>query len=452
MFTVKAYSQQDPLWKNKKLGFNPQTTIGKMGCLLTDLAMVAAGFGFDETPATLNQKMVALGENVGFIGEKIVPAAIPRVLPGMIFRSFLRCPTTPAPMERIDAALADGWPVIVELDYDPKPGLQNHWVVLYDKQDGDYLLQDPWPFPPAAGPVRLSKSRFVFAGTAEKIITAVVWMEGPRAPVNKPEGAVRVYTTVNGLALRSQPVIDPANLIKRAGLLEELYSLEPVDDTLFKVGTANQWLHVQDTGGIQAYTAAWYLNTKREVPGEPPALPPLAPGEPLRVYTSVDQLALRSQPLISEETLLKRLPMGCELISLEPPADAVRKVGTLNVWLKVKDPDGKEGFVAAWYTTVLPPVGLGPVEVPPAGPDSPQEPPAEDFFVITTVPALALRTQPQISPETLIKRVPFLSRLLVLEAEESARQKIGGNGLWLKVRDPDNVDGFIAAWFVKPAA
>ena len=117
MFTVKAYSQQDPLWKNKKLGFNPQTTIGKMGCLLTDLAMVAAGFGFDETPATLNQKMVALGENVGFIGEKIVPAAIPRVLPGMIFRSFLRCPTTPAPMERIDAALADGWPVIVELEF-----------------------------------------------------------------------------------------------------------------------------------------------------------------------------------------------------------------------------------------------------------------------------------------------------------------------------------------------
>ncbi len=46
MFTVKPYSQQDPQWKNRQLGFNPKTTIGKMGCLLTDLAMVAAGFGF----------------------------------------------------------------------------------------------------------------------------------------------------------------------------------------------------------------------------------------------------------------------------------------------------------------------------------------------------------------------------------------------------------------------
>ena len=452
MFTVKPYSQQDPQWKNRQLGFNSQTTIGKMGCLLTDLAMVAAGFGFNETPATLNQKMVALGPNVGFYGELIVPAAIPRVLPGMIYRDFMRCPDVPAPMERIDAALAAGWPVIVELDYDPKPDLQNHWVVLYDKQGGDYLLQDPWPFPPEVGPVRLSKSRFAFAGTAEKIITAVVWMEGPRAPVNKPEGAVRVYTTVDGLALRAQPVINSENLIKRVALLDELYSLELVDATLFKVGTANQWLHVQDTEGVQAYTAAWYLNTKREVPGEPAAPPPITPGEPLKVYASVDQLAMRSQPFVSEQTLLKRLDIGCELTPLEPPADVVRKVGTLNLWLKVKDPDGDEGFVAAWYTTVVPPVGLGPVEVTPPVAPPPEEPPAEEFHVITTVPALALRTQPQILPETLIKRVPFLTNLLVLETEAEARKKIGGSGQWLKVRDPDNNDGFIAAWFVKPVA
>jgi hypothetical protein len=450
MFTVKPFSQQDPQWKNQPLGFNPQTTIGKMGCLLTDLAMVAAGFGFNETPATLNQKMVALGVNVGFIGELIVPAAIPRVLPGMVFRDFLRCPDTPAPMERIDAALAAGWPVIVELDYDPKPDLQNHWVVLYDKQGGDYLLQDPWPFPPGTDPVFLSRSRFAFAGTAEKIITAVVWMEGPRALVNKPVGAVTVYATVVGLALRTQSVIDPANLIKRVGLLDELYSLEPVDDTLFKVGVANHWLHVQDTEGVKGYAAAWYLNTRREVPGEPPAAPPITPEAPLSVFASVDQLALRSQPVVSAETLLKRLPVGCELTTLEPPADVVRKVGKLDLWLKVKDQEGDEGYVAAWYTTSIPTVGLGPIAVTPPEPAPPEEEPPKDFHVVTTVPALGLRAQPQILPETLIKRVPFLTKLLVLETEEEARRKIGSNGQWLKVRDPDQDEGFIAAWFVKP--
>ncbi len=396
--------------------------------------------------------MVALGANVGFIGELIKPVAIPRVLPGMVFRDFLRCPNTPAPMDRIDAALAAGWPVIVELDYDPKPDLQNHWVVLYAKQDGDYLLQDPWPFPPEAGPIRLSKSRFAFAGTAEKIITAVVWMEGPRAPVNQPPGSVRVYAIADGLALRSQPVIDPANLIKRVALLDELYSLESVNDTLIKVGTVNQWLHVQDADGVQAYTAAWYLNTKREVPGEPPAQPPNTPDAPLSIFASVDQLALRSQPQVSDETLLKRLPVGCQLTSLELPADVVRKVGVVGSWIKVRDPQGDEGYVAAWYTTTVPHVGLGPVEVTPSNPVPPVEPPAPDFYVVTTVPALALRTQPQVTPETLIKRVPFLTKLLVLETEAEAREKIGGSGQWLKVRDPDHDEGFIAAWFVKPDA
>ncbi len=452
MFTVKPYSQQDPLWKTLQLGLNPQTTIGKLGCLLTDLAMVAAGFGFNETPASLNQKMAALGENVGYQGELIIPAAIPRVLPCMIYRDFLRCADTPAPMAQIDAALAAGWPVIVELDYDPKPGLQNHWVVLYAKQDNDYLLQDPFPFPPEAGLVFLSKSRFAFAGPPEKIITAVLWMEGPRAPVNQPAGSVRVYAITDGLALRSQPVIDPSNLIKRVALLDELYSLEPVNDTLIKVGTANQWLHVQDAEGFQAYAAAWYLNTKREVPGEP-ATPPLStPDAAQHIYASVDQLALRSQPQVSDATLLMRLPIGCELTPLEPAADILRKVGVVDSWINVKDPQGDAGYVAAWYTTLVAHVGFGPVEVPLTTPAPPADLGPPDFQVVTTVPALALRTQPQVTPETLIKRVPFLTKLLVLEAEEVAREKIGGSGQWLKVRDPDQDEGFIGAWFVKPAA
>ncbi len=140
------------------------------------------------------------------------------------------------------------------------------------------------------------------------------------------------------------------------------------------------------------------------------------------------------------------------MTTLEPPADVVRKVGVLDLWLKVKIPAGDEGFVAAWYTTVVQPLGLGPVGIPLSAPPAPVEQPAKDFHVITTVPALALRTKPQISPDTMIKRVPFLTKLLVLEPAEEARQKIGGSGQWLKVRDPANDDGFIAAWFVKPAA
>ncbi len=443
MFTLQAFSQQDPRWKNVPLGLNPQVTIGKMGCLLTDLAMVVNGFGFDETPLTLNQKLVALGENGGFRGELVIPAALQRILPGMIFRDFMECRSQAAPMERIDAALAAGWPVIVELDYDPQPGLQNHWVVLTGRQAGDYLLQDPWPYPAAASQ-RLSTSRYAFAGSVEKIITSVLWLEGPRQSAAKPNGAISVFTTVEDLALRSQPQILPDNLIKRVPLLSELYSLESVEVTLIKVGVLNQWLQVQDDHGVQGFAAAWYLNTRREVPGQPLPLPTIPVGQPLKVYTNVDQLALRSRPLVAPETLLKRLPQGCALVVLESAADAVRKVGTLDLWLHVSDPAGEQGYVAAWYTTLTPYVGLGPAIVPLAA-----TPPVVEQFLLTTVPSLALRSRPQMAEDNLLRRLPFETRLQVLESPRSTRAKVGAPGQWLRVKDADGQEGYVAAWFVR---
>ena len=326
--------------------------------------MVSTGFGYNETPASLGQKLVALGPNVAFIGALVVPAYLPRVLPGVVYRDFMECRNTPAPMERIDAALAAGWPVIVEVDYSPKAELQSHWVVLYEKQNGDYLLQDPWPNPPDTAPVFLSSSRYAFAGGPAKIITSVVWLEGPRPPVNKPAGAVSVFVIVDGLALRSQPVIDPQNLIKRQPLLAELYSLEPVDLTLQKVGTLNQWLNVQDADGAQGFVAAWDLNTKREVPGPAPiSLPPA--GQPFKVYANIDQLALRSQPVVDPATLIKRMALGAELTVLDPPEQAAAKIGVVDAWLNVQDPAGDQGYAAAWYLSLSAPVGLGPVVAPP---------------------------------------------------------------------------------------
>ena len=56
---------------------------------------------------------------------------------------------------------------------------------------------------------------------------------------------------------------------------------------------------------------------------------------------------MRSQAVISDATLIKRLPLGTELTVLEPNAEA--KIGRNDQWLKVKDPAGTEGVVAAWF-------------------------------------------------------------------------------------------------------
>ena len=65
------------------------------------------------------------------------------------------------------------------------------------------------------------------------------------------------------------------------------------------------------------------------------------------------------------------------------------------------------------------------------------------------MPALALRSQPVISPDTLIKRLALGANLLVTEPAPGALAKIGANDQWIQVRDPDNTAGYVAAWYVK---
>lgn len=433
MFAITRFSQMDPRWKDKQLGNDPSLTIGSHGCLLTGLAMVTAGFGFDVTPVTLNELLIGLGPNVGFQGGLVIPASLPRVVPGMIYRRYVSARSTPAPVAEIRASLAASLPVIVEVDYAPAPGLQTHWLVLYDLKGDDFCAQDPFPYPPETSDVLLSQSRFAFAGSLENIITAAIWLEGPRPAVTKPPGAVSVFTTVDQLALRTQPFIDPSNLIKRYPQGTELYSLKPVDVTLQKVGIVNQWLQVQDGSGAQGYVAAWYLDARQPAPPQTGAV--------LRVFASVDQLALRSSPVIGPDNLVKRLPFGSELVILDDVPAAQAKIGVLNQWLKVREPGGQTGYVAAWYVSVQAQPALGP-GTPPGGSA------ASDLRVRPHTAGLALRSLPRIAPETLMLRLDLGSVLIVLEPRAEALPKVGMPGQWLLVRDPAGHTGYVAAWYV----
>ena len=60
-FNLVYLSQQDPQWKNDVLGFasDPKDTIGYVGCALTSVSMLLSGYGFPETPQSLNQKLKA---------------------------------------------------------------------------------------------------------------------------------------------------------------------------------------------------------------------------------------------------------------------------------------------------------------------------------------------------------------------------------------------------------
>jgi len=63
-------------------------------------------------------------------------------------------------------------------------------------------------------------------------------------------------------------------------------------------------------------------------------------------------------------------------------------------------------------------------------------------------PGLRLRAQATTASDTLAFEAPG-ALLTVLEPETTARPKIGVNGQWLRVRDANALEGYVAAWYME---
>jgi hypothetical protein len=109
--------------------------------------------------------------------------------------------------------------------------------------------------------------------------------------------------------------------------------------------------------------------------------------------------------------------------------------------VNVKDDLGHNGYTAAWFVEVAP---VSDDDVPPV-----VDPGQMTVYVASTVggSGLRLRSAPNTSA-SILKNLPVQSAMLVLEAADTARPKIGVVNQWLNVRTPDGTEGFVAAWFV----
>jgi hypothetical protein len=374
-FNLVRYSQQDPLWKNNKIGDGPDT-IGYVGCALTCLAMYSSGWGLTETPATLNLKLRASG---GFKGEAIVWSAITKFHPELRNTGLTLCMNTAAPLDEIDSALAAGNPVIVEVDFSPAAGLQTHWVLIYAKQADDYLIQDPWPSPPETQPVTLM-GRFAQGKPLQRAIKAVAWYEHgspssptPSTPLPPPIATDLVLdvrpTATAGIKLHIAASGDSiANYAEMPGM--QLDVIEDKAGALAKLGQFNQWIYVRDPNGHQGYVSAAYVQiasagsstTPEPVPAStPPAEPaPSVPDStppasaPQRMQVVVIQsvgtrgLAIRQQPSPGAEKVNNE-SAGARLTVLEPSDTAIPKIGKVGQWLAVKATNNRRGYVMAQY-------------------------------------------------------------------------------------------------------
>jgi uncharacterized protein YkwD/uncharacterized protein YgiM (DUF1202 family) len=280
-FNLVRYSQQDPVWKNIKLG-DSNYTIGTSGCTLTSMAMYLSGFGYAETPQTLNKKLLDEG---GFMNGALVWGVVSTLYPQVKFDNLIICRDSDAPLSQIDSSIAAGQPVIVEVDSSPAAGLQTHWVVLYAKNGADYLMLDPWPYPVDGSPVTLG-SRYSYGKSIKRSITAVAFYQstpaGEGTPGTTPPATVETNMYIQviagltdpGLRLRAGPSTSTAILGHEASGTR-LHVIEPESTAQPKVGVYDQWIHVRDPNGMEGYVAAWYIElTSPPAPQPPPTTPP----------------------------------------------------------------------------------------------------------------------------------------------------------------------------------
>ncbi len=408
-FQLVRYSQQDPSWKTNIIGGGPDT-IGYIGCALTCAAMYCSGWGYTETPATLNLKLKSRG---GFINEAIVWGVISQFHPQITCTGLTICGNNAAPLSQINASLAAGNPVIVEVDYSPDAGLQTHWVLVLAQQGNDYLIQDPWPYPPETQQVTLM-SRFSQGKPLAYAIKAVAWYQcsagapipapAPSVPATPPTPSTPTSPTVPatplpapvstdltvtpvaaasaGIKLHTAPTPDSlANYAEMPGVY--LSVIEPKAGAMAKIGQSNQWIYVRDPNGQQGYVAAWYVQAV-SVPVSTPAPAPVPAGVPstpstpstppvpsvpstpstptttppasvpdrfqVTVVQSVGAagLSVRAQPSLGADKVNNEVA-GARLTVIEPASTALPKIGQAGQWLAVKATNNQRGYVMAQY-------------------------------------------------------------------------------------------------------
>lgn len=138
-----SYGQRHVAWAKKMLGKSTKYTIGGSGCLITAYASALTDAGKKMNPGELNDWLVS---NNGFAADKegqivnFVYAA-PDKLGVLKFVERVICWDTDAPMATIKQFLDAGDFVLVEVDFEPDPDRDQHWVRLLDV---DGKIMDPW--------------------------------------------------------------------------------------------------------------------------------------------------------------------------------------------------------------------------------------------------------------------------------------------------------------------
>jgi hypothetical protein len=268
-FKLVYHAQNDPKWGNDLLGFG-KTTLLQEGCAVSSVAMLLSGYGFAETPASLNKKLKA---GQGFSQSNIMWQAIPPLYPQVKLIKTVRCEGTDAPLGEINGYLERGLPVVVGVDTSPVEGFQSHYVLLYAREGNDYRMLDPWPYRTE----QTLNARYGKDRPLQRVIQRVVFYEGPGAT-----GPIAPSTPATGGASLSPKEPVPASPARKSKMLvqvekngspvyanqgrgkvistektgAQLIVIEDRRNATLKIGAAGKWLNVKASNGESGFIDA----------------------------------------------------------------------------------------------------------------------------------------------------------------------------------------------------
>ncbi len=130
-----TFLQTDKRWKSTTFSAS-KLTIERWGCAICSIANLLNFYKKTDTPDVLAKKLEFTPDGA------VKWASVSKNYPDIQFKLYTDCSAVSAPLDKIDAFLAQDIPVIVAT----RMGIgrkQEHWVILWKKWAGEYLCSDP---------------------------------------------------------------------------------------------------------------------------------------------------------------------------------------------------------------------------------------------------------------------------------------------------------------------
>jgi hypothetical protein len=228
LLNIPPLAQRDPKWKDIQLGTS-SVTIGGYGCLITCASMMCRYFGIDIDPAGMNAWLKA---NNGYQNSNwFVWGSLNKLDNRISFGYRYQY----AALDKIDAELAAGRPVIINVDMVPgTPVMDEHWVLIVGKVDGSYIINDPW-----SG--KQGKFEDTYGSPSKGVyIVCTYKFAGTPAPLPpdepEPPAPIEVGTQVKTLV--------NLNIRKGAGTSYGVWATAPKGTVLDVLETKGDWVRV----------------------------------------------------------------------------------------------------------------------------------------------------------------------------------------------------------------